>query len=149
MEPDRLKVGELAKRAGVSVRTLHYYDEIELLSPSHHTASGHRLYAPEDVARLQQIHSLRQLGLSLDEVRAALEDPDFVPHRLIEQHLERIASQKSSLENLERRLGAIGRRLESTGDASVVDLLEAVKEMNAIETYYTPEQLNVLEQARR
>ena len=57
MESDRLKVGELAKRAGTSVRTLHYYDEIGLLSPSHHTASGHRLYDANDVARLQQIHS--------------------------------------------------------------------------------------------
>ncbi|MEA2488332.1 MAG: hypothetical protein QOH21_124, partial [Acidobacteriota bacterium] len=56
------KIGELAKRTGVSVRTLHHYDEIGLLTPSHRTESGHRLYGREEVIRLQQIVSLRQVG---------------------------------------------------------------------------------------
>lgn len=63
------KVGELAEQTGLSVRTLHYYDEIGLLTPSQRTASGHRLYAPGDVIRLQQIKSLRQLGFPLEEIR--------------------------------------------------------------------------------
>ena len=57
------KVGELAERTGLSVRTLHYYDEIGLLSPSRRTAAGHRLYTAGDVVRLQQIRSLKQPGL--------------------------------------------------------------------------------------
>lgn len=60
------RVGELAKRTGVSVRTLHWYEEIGLLSPSQRSEAGHRLYAAEDLGRLQQIQSLRQLGFSLD-----------------------------------------------------------------------------------
>src|SRR6266540_3219671 len=65
------KVGDLARRTGLSIRTLHYYDEIGLLSPSHRTGSGHRLYDVDDVARLQRILSLRQLGFSLEEVKDA------------------------------------------------------------------------------
>ena len=65
MEARCLKVGELARSSGVSVRTLHYYDEIGLLRPSQQTATGHRLYSRADVVRLQQIRSLRSLGLPL------------------------------------------------------------------------------------
>jgi DNA-binding transcriptional MerR regulator len=66
------KIGELAKRTGVSIRTLHHYDEIGLLSPSHRTESGHRLYGREEVVRLQQVLSLRQSGFSLEQIREML-----------------------------------------------------------------------------
>ncbi len=59
MQFEALKVGELARRTGLTVRTLHHYDEIGLLKPSLHTESGHRLYTADDVARLQQVLSLR------------------------------------------------------------------------------------------
>ena len=78
---DALKIGELASRTGLTVRTLHHYDEIGLLKPSHRTDSGHRLYTVRDLGRLQQIVSLRQLGFSLDgwicagEVGAYKPDP--------------------------------------------------------------------------
>ena len=74
-------MGELAKRTGVTVRTLHHYDEIGLLRPSRHTESGHRLYTAVDVARLQRILSLRQLGFALEEVRDCLDRPGFSPRR--------------------------------------------------------------------
>src|SRR2546430_17336065 len=77
------RVGELAKRTGVSVRTLHWYEEIGLLEPSQRTEAGHRLYAAEDVGRLQQIRSLRPLGFSLDEGREGLGNPQFSPQRVI------------------------------------------------------------------
>ena len=63
------KVGALARQTGLTVRTLHHYDEIGLLAPSLRTGAGHRLYTADDLGRLLQILSLRQLGLSLDEVR--------------------------------------------------------------------------------
>src|SRR6476646_6711292 len=69
MRPPPWKVGELAKRTGVSVRALHHYDEIGLLSASLRSESGYRLYTEADVIRLQQIRSLRSLGFSLDESR--------------------------------------------------------------------------------
>ncbi|MDJ0532850.1 MAG: MerR family transcriptional regulator [Xenococcaceae cyanobacterium MO_207.B15] len=60
-----MKIGELAKQTGISIRTLHYYDAIGLLSPSHRTSVGYRLYNNQDIIRLQQIVSLRQLRFSL------------------------------------------------------------------------------------
>ena len=75
MRFEALKVGELAKRTGLTVRTLHHYDAIGLLKPSLHTEAGYRLYTANDIARLQQVLSLRQLGFSLDEVRAAWTGP--------------------------------------------------------------------------
>src|SRR6516165_7425563 len=74
-----LKIGELARRTGLTVRTLHHYDAIGLLHPSLHTEAGHRLYTADDIARLQQVLSLRQLGFSLDQVRECLDQPDFLP----------------------------------------------------------------------
>ena len=69
-----MKIGDLAKQTGVSVRTLHYYEEIGLLSPSHRTETGYRLYAEDDIIRLQQIVSLRQIGFSLAQIRQCLEE---------------------------------------------------------------------------
>src|SRR6201988_5498959 len=76
---EALKVGELAKRTGLTVRTLHHYDEIGLLKPSLHTEAGHRLYTAADVARLQQVLSLRQLGFSLEQVGGCPKRPDIPP----------------------------------------------------------------------
>ena len=76
MRSEAFKVGELARRTGLTIRTLHHYDEIGLLKPTLHTGAGHRLYTAGDVARLQQVRSLRQLGFSLEEIRACLDRPD-------------------------------------------------------------------------
>jgi DNA-binding transcriptional MerR regulator len=64
------KVGALAKAAGLTVRALHYYDQIGLLTPSRRTAADHRLYDGGDVARLYRISLLRRLGFPLEQVRA-------------------------------------------------------------------------------
>src|SRR5687768_16281487 len=72
-----IRIGELAKRTGISIRTLHHYDDVGLLSPPHRTVSGHRLYGREEIVRLQQILSLRQSGLSLDEIGELLSRRDF------------------------------------------------------------------------
>ena len=71
-----MKIGDLAQKTGLSIRTLHYYDEIGLLSPSHRTDVGYRLYSNQDIIRLQQIVSLRQLGFSLKEINECLKDPN-------------------------------------------------------------------------
>lgn len=70
-------VGKAAELAKVSVRTLHHYDEIGLLSPSGRSEAGYRLYSIEDLERLQQILFFRELGFGLDEVARILADPGF------------------------------------------------------------------------
>ena len=70
-------VKDLARLAGVSVRTLHYYDSIGVLVPRARTAAGYRLFTDPDLLRLQQILISRELGLSLEEIRRSLDDPPF------------------------------------------------------------------------
>src|SRR5215217_3037827 len=107
MRFEGLKVGELARRTGLTVRTLHHYDAIGLLKPSLHTESRHRLYTAGDVARLQQVLSLRQLGFSLEEVRACLDRPGFSPLEVVRLHLGRLREQIELQRKLCERLEAV------------------------------------------
>src|SRR5215475_5631155 len=66
------KVSEFAEAAGVTVRALHHYDRLGLLKPSGRTGSGYRLYGERDLARLQQIVTLKFIGLPLKEIKALL-----------------------------------------------------------------------------
>ena len=143
-----MRAGTLARRTGVSVRTLHHYDAIGLLSPAQRTEAGHRLYGPADVARLQQIVSLRQLGLSLGEIRACLDDPAFTPARVIEMHLSRLRRQIELQKRLCRRLEALAGYLNAAEEVSVDELIRTIEGMTMIDKYYTPEQLRALD-ARR
>ncbi|QDY46612.1 MerR family transcriptional regulator [Planococcus glaciei] len=70
------KVGEVAELAGLTIRTLRYYDQICLFSPSQYTESGHRLYTKADLVRLQPILSLKQMGMSLEEIQLLLSNPE-------------------------------------------------------------------------
>ena len=90
-------VGDVAKFAGVTVRTLHHYDAVALLSPSGRTAAGYRLYDDSDLDRLQQILCYRELGFSLDDIAAILDDPRSDPvdhlrrqHELLTGHICRL-----------------------------------------------------------
>ncbi len=143
-----MKVGELAKRTGVSVRTLHHYDEIGLLSPSRRTEAGHRLYADGEIVRLQQIVSLRQLGFSLEEIRECLARPAFSPQRVIDLHLERLREQIEAQLRLCERLEALGAHVRSTENLSVDEFLYTIEEMIRMEKYYTPEQREELRKRR-
>ncbi|MEW1981963.1 MerR family transcriptional regulator [Citricoccus sp. NPDC079358] len=69
-----MTVGETASFTGVTVRTLHHYDEIGLVSPAARSSVGYRLYAPADLERLQQVVAYRRLGLGLEDIAAALEE---------------------------------------------------------------------------
>jgi DNA-binding transcriptional MerR regulator len=141
MQFEALKVGELAKRTGLTVRTLHHYDEIGLLRSSMHTESGHRLYTAGDVARLQQVLSLRQLGFSLEEIAGCLDRPGFSPLEVIRLHVARLRDQVTLQRRLCERLEAVAARLESAGEVSADELIRTIEEITMIESYYTPEQL--------
>ena len=149
---DLLKVGALAGRVGLSVRTLHHYEEVGLLEPAGRTDSGHRLYGGKEALRLQQISSLRALGFSLAEIRGYLEDPDFSPERVVRLHIERLRGRIELERRLCERLEAIARRLESAGDVSAEGFIETVMEVTKmserVERHYTPEQLETLARRR-
>jgi MerR family transcriptional regulator, thiopeptide resistance regulator len=141
-----LKVGEVARRTGVSVRTLHHYDQIGLLSPASHSPSGHRLYRAADLARLQQILSLRQLGFPLTQIRGLLERPDWSPAAVLELHLGSLRQQIERQQQLRSRLEALLGWLRSNQVVTVDALIDTLKEMKRVEQYYTPEQLAELKQ---
>jgi DNA-binding transcriptional MerR regulator len=146
---EALQVGELARRTGLTVRTLHHYDEIGLLKPSLHTGAGYRLYTADDVARLQQVLSLRQLGFTLEQVRDCLDRPGFSPLEVIRLHAARLREQIESQRKLCERLEALAERFRAAAEVSADELLRTIEEMTMREKFYTPEQLQYLEQRRQ
>lgn len=139
-----LKVGELASRTGTTVRTLHHYDEIGLLRPGGRTPAGHRLYGESEIRRLQQIASLRQLGLSLDEIQECLARPGYTLDRVLELQIERIESEISRHKRLKQLVQTLRSRLRSTGGVSLEELTGTIEGTMNFEKYYTPEQMDQL-----
>lgn len=136
-----MKVGELAKATGVSVRTLHYYDEIGLLQPSTVTGSGHRLYGASELARLQQIKSLRQLGFSLEQIRTCLDTPEYSPRGVIALHVERLREHIDRQERLVALLETLDRAFAASSTVSAQDFVRAIEAMTLVERAFTPEEL--------
>ncbi|HKI01697.1 MAG TPA: MerR family transcriptional regulator [Thermoanaerobaculia bacterium] len=148
MGPLPWKVGELAKRTGVSVRTLHYYDELGLLVASHHTAAGYRLYTGADLIRLQQIKSLRNLGYSLEEIRQFLSRPNVSPEGVLQLQIARLKEQIGLQQSLCDRLEGIALRWRSDEMVSTEEFLKIIEVTNMLDKYYTPEQMEELKQRR-
>lgn len=95
-------VNEVALLSGISVRTLHYYDEIGLLSPAATTGAGYRLYGDAELARLQQILFFRELEFSLGDIRTFLDDPAFDARRALLSHRKLLLMKRDRLEGLIR-----------------------------------------------
>nr|MDJ0590242.1 MerR family transcriptional regulator [Pleurocapsa sp. MO_226.B13] len=147
---DLMKIGELAKQTGLSIRTLHYYDEIGLLSPSCRTDVGYRLYSNQDIIRLQQIVSLRQLGFSLKEIGECLKNPDFSLQQTIDLHRARVREQMALSRNLLKRLDAISTELETKRSVAVENLIQVMETISmSKQQYFTPEQQAILEERFR
>jgi DNA-binding transcriptional MerR regulator len=143
------KIGELAEKTGLSVRTLHYYEELGLLAPRYRTTGAHRLYGEEDAERLQQVMSLKQLGFPLDQIKAALENPAFSPEKILGMQAERIATELSSHQDLLDRIRGMQRLMKATKRAGADDFLELIKLMNGIDAAYTPEEMNGIRERGR
>jgi DNA-binding transcriptional MerR regulator len=142
-----VRVGELARAAGLTVRTLHHYDQIGLLVPQR-TAGGQRDYTIREVRRLYQIVSLRRLGLPLDEIAACLERDGADPRWLVREHLDRLEREIELQRGLQLQLTRILDALGHDGGAPAEEFLRAIEVMSRMEQYYTPEQLAKLEQRR-
>lgn len=148
MERGEWRVGELAAATGLTVRTLHHYDEIGLLKPSGRTPAGHRLYSAGDVRRLYSIVALRQLGFSLGDVGDLIERQGAHPKDATRRRLSELDRQIGAQQRLRRRLAGLLETLERDGDVTTEELVEIVEEMTMHERYYTPEQLAELERRR-
>ena len=93
-------VAELAGIAGVSSRTLRYYDEIGLLTPSRTKENGYRRYGQDEVDELQHILFYRELGLSLEDIRSILTSRDFDRVAALEDHLRALRNKRENLDEL-------------------------------------------------
>lgn len=93
-------VHEVSRLAGVSIRTLQYYDKIGLLRPSEYTESGYRLYDDTDLEKLQQILLFRELEFPLKEIRRIMESTDYDRNKALEQQITLLTLKKEHLENL-------------------------------------------------
>jgi DNA-binding transcriptional MerR regulator len=111
-------IGKVANMAHVSVRTLHYYDAIDLLNPSYETASGYRLYGDSDLESLQQILFFRSLGFPLAQIKAIVKSPTFDRREALEAHRTALIERYKAVEAL---LTAVGRTIEAMDKGETMD----------------------------
>jgi MerR family transcriptional regulator, thiopeptide resistance regulator len=102
-----LRVGEVARLASVSVRTLHHYDRLGLVTPSERSEADYRLYAPPDLERLQTVLFYKELGFALETIRALLADPAF-------DRRQALSAQRDLIAERALRLRALLRLIDTT-----------------------------------
>ena len=123
-------VGELAGAAGVTVRTLHHYDQVGLLTASARTSAGHRRYSERDVARLYRVLALRGLGLALADIPALLDADGLAPLLATAQmQRARVEQQLTNHERLRSRLDEVIHHLEHDRIPPTDDLFDTLETM--------------------
>ncbi len=144
-----MRIGEVATRTGLTVRTLRHYDQLGLLRPQGRSPAGYRQYTREDLLRLQQILSLRQLGLSLEAIGQALDGRQLSPRQVLDLQLARLSERLQQLAELKLRLTRLTRQLGRDQELSWETLLESLEAHTMLEKHYTPDQLAYLEERHR
>lgn len=144
-----LRIGELAKRSGLSVRTLHHYDTIGLLSPSDRTLGGARIYGRQDFLRLHRIQVLKQIGHSLSEIRRAMDDVTVVPLEMINQQAQLLDAQAKRARALSGSLKYLANRLTAGTAVEAADWLSLLEMMTLYERHLTEDEVQVLRSPTR
>ncbi|KAB0642066.1 MerR family transcriptional regulator [Burkholderia latens] len=137
----RLKVGELAKRSGLTVRTLHHYHAIGLLTPSARADNGYRLYDRDDIARLHQIQALRRFGLSLAEIGDYLNQPGTPLVELVAKQIASLDRQLAQAAQLRERLVHLHAQLAAGTQPELADWLTTLELMTVYDKYFSEEEL--------
>lgn len=120
---ERLRIGDVARRTGLTVRTLRHYDELGLLTPSARSDGDYRLYDDADLRRLLAIQHLKSLGLGLADIARALDDPAFDAADALRRHAAHVEERIASERELLRRL----RRLDGPAEAGWDEVLAAIR----------------------
>ncbi|QHT45286.1 MerR family transcriptional regulator [Halobacillus sp. ACCC02827] len=113
-----MKIKEVADLAGCSVRTLHHYDHIGLLSPRTIASNGYRLYGESEIARLQQILFFREMDLSLVKIQQILDDPEFDERKALAHHRYMLVEKRH---RLDRMIESVDRTLASIQGGTVME----------------------------
>ncbi|MGV9680593.1 MerR family transcriptional regulator [Nocardia sp. NPDC003482] len=144
------RIGELARETGVTVRALHHYDRLGLLTPSSRTPGGHRCYTGDDVRRLHRIVALRDFGFGLGEIADLLRaDADHDPRDLIREQLEVVDERIARALVLRRRLLGVLGGLDRAVEPSISEFLRLTEETLAMTQPLTPEEFVRLVRRRR
>lgn len=134
MPSTHLTIGAVARRAGVTVRTLHHYDSIGLVCPGARSESGYRLYSAEDIQRLHAVQSLKQLGLSLDAIAATLSGRGVTPQQLLAGQIAEAARVQEEARVLREKLQFLEQAVSDKA-ASPDDLLEGIRLLETHQRY--------------
>jgi len=140
----KLKIGELARRAGLTVRTLHHYDSIGLLTPSVRTDAGYRLYDGGDIARLHQIQALRRFGLQLADIGTYLASPDASLSTILDQQIAALTRQIDQAAVLREQLARLKRDMSAGTEPDLAAWLTTLELMTMYDTYFTKDELKRL-----
>jgi len=136
-----LKVGELARRSGLTVRTLHHYDSIGLLKPSGRSDAGYRLYNRDDVARLHQVQALRRFGMALADIGHFLAKPNTSLPDLIARQIDSLDQQIAEAAKLREQLTALRGQLLAGEEPELATWLTTLEQMTVYDKYFTKEEL--------
>lgn len=139
-----LKVGQLAKQICLSVRTLHHYDEIGLLSPSVRTDAGHRLYNTKDISCLHRIQALKQLGLSLQQIAEIIQANSQPLPEIIAQQITNLEREMEQAAQLRIKLIRLQNSLQTGNEPDMTSWLDTLALMNVYEKYLTVEEIEEL-----
>jgi len=139
-----LKIGELAKRCGLTVRTLHHYDAIGLLSPSVRTESGARLYGQPDLIRLHRIQALKHLGYALPDIRSNLDDPGIDPLEIMERQIHVLQNQARQAQELSERLQHLAQHLSIGSETASADWLNLLEMMMLYQKHLSDDEMVAL-----
>lgn len=142
---DYIKIGELAGITGITIRTLHYYDEIGLLQPVKITEVNHRLYNMQSITELYLIMALKDMGFNLEEITDLIRTKNIDVRELVEIHVNNVQEEISQKQLLLSRLLKIKQRLKENSTLSSEDLREVAPFINSsADKFFTQEQLNKL-----
>ncbi|MGI5487937.1 MerR family transcriptional regulator [Microtetraspora malaysiensis] len=147
----RWSIGELAQASGVTVRTLHHYDEIGVLRAGERTASGHRRYTAADLRRLYRVRALRALGMPLDEIKEVLasspDDPAAMRALLVAQ-LRQLTDQAKRIGQLIEQVDGLLRQLDAASMPDPEELMTTLEMISMLDAYFTQEQREELARRR-
>ncbi|MFQ6392839.1 MerR family transcriptional regulator [Nocardia sp. KC 131] len=123
-------IGEVSRRCGVSTRMLRHYDSLGLVTPTGRTSGGYRAYSADDIRRLFHVECLRTLGLSLNDAKRALDEPDFAPAELVGELIGHTRARIAAEEELLRKL----ERVDAAAPAQWGDVMGIVTLLRALES---------------
>lgn len=149
------KVSDFAAKAGVTVRTLHYYDRLGLLRPSGRTVSGYRLYGDRDLARLQQITTLKFIGVPLKQIKTLLDRSNLDLQSTLCLQKRLLAEKRNQIDVAIHAIDVVLQSAKAAGTADwqglkkIIEVMEMQSNSEWTKKYYSPEaQAKIAEKAK-